>query len=146
MAEKMLRRLRVDNRTTETVVCLVRWHDRNIPRTRPGIRHALAELGEENLRRLLEIKRADNLSQASQDLLGEIRRAEEILDGLAAEGACVSLRQLAVRGNDLAALGLKGAGVGQMLRLLLNAVLDEAVANERTALMQYARKSMEETR
>ena len=63
-----------------------------------------------------------------------------------AEGACVSLRQLAVRGNDLAALGLKGAGVGQMLRLLLNAVLDEAVANERTALMQYARKSMEETR
>ncbi|WP_295588362.1 CCA tRNA nucleotidyltransferase [uncultured Oscillibacter sp.] len=146
MAEKMLRRLRVDNRTTETVVCLVRWHDRNIPRTRPGIRRALAELGEENLRRLLEIKRADNLAQASQDLLGEIRRAEEILDGLAAEGACVSLRQLAVRGNDLAALGLKGAGVGQMLRLLLNAVLDEAVANERTALMQYARKSMEETR
>lgn len=146
MAEEMLRRLRVDKQTKETVTCLVRWHDRNIPRTRPGISRALAELGEENLRRLLEIKRADNLAQASQDLLGEIRLAEEILDDLVAENACVSLRQLAVRGNDLTDLGMEGAAVGQMLQRLLDAVLDGSVINERAALMQYVRKSMEETR
>lgn len=145
LADVMLRRLRVDNRTRETVVRLVRWHDRNIPRTSAGIGRALSELGEEDLRRLLVIKRADNLAQARQDLLGEIRLAEEILDRLVAEGACVRISQLAVRGGDLTELGLKGTGVGRMLRTLLDAVLDGMVPNTREALMQYARNTMEET-
>ena len=145
LVDTMLRRLRVDNRTRETVVRLVRWHDRNIPRTSAGIGRALSELGEEDLRRLLVIKRADNLAQARQDLLGEIRLAEEILDRLVAEGACVRIDQLAVRGGDLAELGLKGADVGRMLRMLLDAVLDGTVPNTREALMQYARNTMEET-
>lgn len=145
LADDMLRRLRVDKRTRETVVRLVRWHDRNIPRTSAGIGRALSELGEEDLRRLLAIKRADNLAQARQDLLGEIRLAEEILDRLVAEGACVRIDQLAVRGGDLAELGLKGADVGRMLRMLLDAVLDGTVPNTREALMQYTRNTMEET-
>lgn len=145
LADDMLRRLRVDNCTRETVVRLVRWHDRNIPRTSAGIGRALSELGEEDLRRLLAIKRADNLAQARQDLLGEIRLAGEILDRLVAEGACVRIDQLAVRGGDLAELGLKGADVGRMLRMLLDAVLDGTVPNTREALMQYTRNTMEET-
>ncbi len=145
LADDMLRRLRVDNRTRETVVRLVRWHDRNIPRTSAGIGRALSELGEEDLRRLLEIKRADNLAQARQDLLGEICLAGEILDRLLAEGACVRIDQLAVRGGDLVELGLKGAAVGRMLRMLLDAVLDGTVPNTREALMQYTRNTMEET-
>lgn len=145
LADDMLRRLRVDNRTRETVVRLVRWHDRNIPRTSAGIGRALSELGEEDLRLLLEIKRADNLAQARQDLLGEIRLAGEILDRLLAEGACVRVDQLAVRGGDLVELGLKGAAVGRMLRMLLDAVLDGTVPNTREALMQYTRNTMEET-
>ena len=145
LADAMLRRLRVDNRTRETVVRLVRWHDRNIPRTPAGIGRALSELGEEDLRRLLEIKRADNLAQARQDLLGEIRLAGEILDRLVEENACVRINQLAVRGGDLAELGLAGAQIGRTLRALLDAVLDGAVPNTREALMQYARNMNHET-
>lgn len=145
LADAMLRRLRVDNRTREAVVRLVRWHDRNIPRTDAGIGRALSELGEEDLRRLLAIKRADNLAQARQDLLGEIRLAGEILDRLVADGACVRIDQLAVRGGDLAELGLAGVQIGRTLRALLDAVLDGTVPNDRESLMQYARKIMEET-
>lgn len=146
LADAMLRRLRVDNRTRETVVRLIRWHDRNIPRTDAGIGHALSELGEEDLRRLLEIKRADNLAQARQDLLGEIRLAGEILDRLVTKGACVRIDQLAVRGGDLAEMGLAGAQIGRTLRALLDAVLDGVVPNTREALMQYARNMNHETR
>lgn len=139
LAENMLRRLRVDNATRETVVRLVKWHDRNIPRTDQGLRRALRDLGETDLRRLLAVKRADNLAQAHQDLLGEIDRAESILDRLLAEGACVSLRQLAVDGRDLTALGLRGPAVGQVLTALLDAVVDGETPNERTALLERAR-------
>ena len=58
----MLSRLRADSATRETVIRLVAWHDKNIPRTRPGVAHALAALGEQDLRRLLAVKRADNLA------------------------------------------------------------------------------------
>ena len=41
MAEAMLGRLRAETVLRETVVQLVAWHDRNIPRTRPGVARAL---------------------------------------------------------------------------------------------------------
>ena len=138
LTEDMLRRLRVDNATRETVVRLVEWHDRNIPRTDQGLRRALRDLGEADLRRLLAVKRADNQAQAHQDLLGEIDKAEAILDRLLAEGACVSLGQLAVRGGDLAALGLRGPAIGRMLDLLLDRVVDGDVPNERDILLKTA--------
>lgn len=98
---------------------------------------ALGALGERDLRRLLDVKRADNLAQAPayRFLQGEIDRAECILDQLLVEGACVSLRQLAVNGRDLLAMGLSGPAVGQTLRELLNAVLDDSLPNERHALL-----------
>ena len=136
--EDMNRRLRGDNATRETVVRLVEWHDRNIPRTDQGLRRALRDLGEADLRRLLAVKRADNQAQAHQDLLGEIDKAEAILDRLLAEGACVSLKQLAVRGGDLAALGLRGPAIGRMLDLLLDRVVDGDVPNEREILLKTA--------
>ena len=142
LAEEMLRRLRADNATRETVVRLVAWHDRNIPRTRPGVASALRQLGETDLRRLLCIKRADNLAQdpAYRAMQKEIGRAEAILDRLLAEGACVSLDQLAVRGGDLLALGLSGPAVGETLEALLDAVIEERLPNDRAAQLEYARR------
>ena len=145
LAGEMLRRLRADNATTETVVRLVTWHDKNIPRTRSGVARALGKLGERDLRRLLDVKRADNLAQAPEyrSVQGEIDKAEAILDQLLAEGACVSLRQLAVNGRDLLALGLSGPAVGRILRTLLDAVLDETLPNQRAALLAAARNYKE---
>ena len=142
LAGEMLRRLRADNATAETVVRLVAWHDKNIPRTRPAIARALGKLGERDLRRLLDVKRADNLAQAPdcRVVQGEIDRAEAILNQLLAEGACVSLRQLAVNGRDLLGLGLSGPAVGKALQALLDAVLDETLPNEREALLNTARQ------
>lgn len=145
LAGEMLRRLRADNATTETVVRLVTWHDKNIPRTRSGVARALGKLGERDLRRLLDVKRADNLAQAPEyrAVQGEIDKAEAILDQLLAEGACVSLGQLAVTGRDLLALGLSGPSVGRTLQALLDAVLDETLPNQRAALLAAARNHKE---
>ena len=147
LAGEMLRRLRADNATAETVVRLVAWHDKNIPRTRPAIARALGKLGERDLRRLLDVKRADNLAQAPdcRVVQGEIDRAEAILNQLLAEGACVSLRQLAVNGRDLLGLGLSGPAVGKALQALLDAVMDGDLPNERQALLAAVRGQRAET-
>ena len=62
---------------------------------------------------------------------------EELLQTLLDQDACFSLRQLAVNGNDLLALGLSGPEVGAALEKLLSAVVDGEVPNDRHALLDY---------
>ena len=142
MSDAMLRRLRCSTEFRETVVRLVEWHDRDIPRTDRSIRKALRALGEKNLRRLIEVKRADNLAQAPayRDRQRELDRAEEILEKLLAEGACFSLRQLAVDGHDMLRLRIAGPDIGRTLNALLDGVMNGALPNERTVLLAEARR------
>ena len=139
LADGMLRRLKFPNDFRERVVRLVAWHDRDIPRTDRAVGRALRRLGEEELRLLLDLKRADNLAQASayHGRQAEIALAEEILDRLLAEDACFSLKQLAVNGNDLTALGLRGPAVGRALETLLSKVVDGELPNQRAALLEF---------
>ena len=143
LADGMLRRLRFPNEFRERVTRLIAWHDRDIPRTDKGVRRVLRLLGEEELRLLLALKRADNLAQAPayRGRQQEIARGEAILDRLLAEDACFSLKQLAVNGNDLKALGLRGPAVGRTLEALLNKVVDGELPNEREALLEFVTES-----
>lgn len=142
LADRMLRRLKCATEFRETVVRLVEWHDRDVPRTDKAIRKALGALGERDLRRLIQVKRADNLAQAPQfwDRQAEIDKAEVILDRLLAEDACFSLKQMAVNGKDLTELGLSGPAVGRALNVLLERVVSGELPNEREALLAAARK------
>ena len=142
LADDMLRRLKFSNAFRERTVRLIEWHDREIPRTDKGVRRALRALGEEELRLLLDLKRADNLAQAPayHGRQAEIQLAEEILDRLIEEDACFSLKQLAVNGEDLKALGLKGPAIGRALERLLNLVVDGGLLNERDVLLEALQK------
>ena len=142
LAEAICRRLRMDKKSAQRIVTLVRWHDRDIPRTKKAVARAARQLGEDTLRQLLAVKRADNRAQSPlcRGRAADIDRAEAILDDLLARQSCFSLRELAVRGNDLTALGLRGPAVGEALQKLLDAVLDGSVPNERPALLALARE------
>ena len=142
LAEAICRRLRMDKKSAQRIVTLVRWHDRDIPRTEKAVARAARQLGEDTLRQLLAVKRADNRAQSPlcRGRAADINRAEAILDDLLARQSCFSLRELAVRGNDLTALGLRGPAVGEALQKLLDAVMDGSVPNERPALLALAQK------
>ena len=142
LAEAICRRLRMDKKSAQRIVTLVRWHDRDIPRTEKAVARAARQLGEDTLRQLLAVKRADNRAQSPlcRGRAADIDRAEAILDDLLARQSCFSLRELAVRGNDLTALGLHGPAVGETLQKLLDAVMDGSVPNERPALLALARE------
>lgn len=139
LADTMLRKLKCATEFRETVVRLVAWHDRDIPRTDKAVRRALRQLGEADLRRLIALKRADNLAQVpayhSRQL--ELDKAESILEELLAADACFSLKQLEVNGRDLVQLGFEGPEIGRMLNELLDRVVDGELLNERAALMTF---------
>lgn len=144
LAQAALERLRMDNRSRQTILTLVERHDCELPLSERSVRRNLARYGEETLRLLLEVKRADNLAQAEayRDRQTLIRQWEDLLELVLAEGACFSLRQLAVKGNDLTALGLRGPAVGRALEELLELVIDEKLPNERGMLLEYVKEKL----
>lgn len=139
MAEEILARLRFSNAERREIIPLIRHHDAPIDPTPTAVRRKLNKLGEDGFFDLISLMRADNLAlnpefhhrQKTYDELEAIAR--EIL----AEEPCFSLRHLAVKGNDLMALGYQGKEIGEILRVLLAAVMDDLVENRREDLLDY---------
>ena len=147
IAARAAETLRLDNATRERVVNLVIHHD--IPlRTESGeintdrsfLLRRLNRFGEEDLRALFLIHRADRIATGYTTAEREDQRLRErmaALDALLAEKPCFTLKDLAVRGTDLKALGLKGKQIGDTLQALLEAVMDGKVENNRDELLKF---------
>lgn len=147
IADAALRALRCDNAARERVLTLVENHEMRTGRGKKDLRRLLAKIGEENMRDLLLVRRADAAAHAPEAAARLTTLADEderILHEITAERGCLHVKDLAVSGNDLLALGLKpGAAVGETLSRLLDLVLDEEVPNEKGALLAAARKEMQ---
>lgn len=150
MAEEILRRLRFSNAQREEITALVTHHGLSLPPEPKPIRRSLSKLGAEAFFRLLDIRRCDIKAQRrSPDVrrLSQVDAMEECARAVLSQEECLSLSTLAVGGADLMALGVvPGPRMGEILRALLDGVLDEQWPNERTALLAAARRLMEAQR
>ena len=144
LGDRILQRLRVDNHSRKQILTLVERHDCDLALNPRSVRRNLARYGEETVRLLLEVKRADSLAHAAayRDRQQLLRQWEELLAEELREGACFSLGQLAVRGGDLTALGLEGPAVGRALQTLLDQVLDGKLPNEREILLEFVKEKL----
>lgn len=146
IAEAALKGLHCDNQTMETILLLIRWHDRIRRFTRQNTRRMLAALGEHRSRLLFRVMNADVRAQNPQLLpekLAALAQGEQIMEELLAENACLTIKDLSVKGKDLLALGFTpGPQMGACLSALLDAVLDERLPNDRSCLLLEAEKML----
>ena len=141
MADKILRRLKAPTAIREEVVFLVENHMLELRADQKLLRRRMSKLGPELFHRLVLLQRADfcakgvtiNVNPNFPWILATIEKIEN-------EQPCLSLRDLAVDGNDMMALGLSGRAIGQTLTKLLDLVVDGQVQNEKQALLQAARE------
>lgn len=141
MADAMLRRLKFDNATREQVVELIGCHDAELSPAPRTVRRWLARLGPERFFQLLQVQRADCMAQHPEKVqarLEALQRVARYAQTCIDTGACLSLRDLAVGGRDVLALGISGPAVGTVLRELLDRVIDGALPNDRQALLREA--------
>ncbi len=143
-ADAITHRLKFDHHSRRQILTLVERHDAELALSGKSVRRNLARYGEELLRLLLKVKRADNLAQAPeyrtrQELIGQW---EQLLNVELAAGNCFSLKQLAVKGNDLLSLGMRGKTVGDALDELLSLVIDDKLPNDRVILLDYAKEKL----
>lgn len=137
IVEPILKRLRYDSKTVKTVTNLIAIHDLKSPKTKAEAKLLLSQIGVDNYRALISIKRADCRGKAQPHAIDEkLRHMEEFLTEILEKNECYSLGQLAVNGNDLKAVGITdGKEIRDTLNRLLHLVIREVCINERTALL-----------
>ncbi len=140
MADNILRRLKYDNDTRKSVVKLTREHDKCVRLTEPGIRKAVIEIGEDLFPLWLEVKEADALAQSlyrRQEKMDYLEKIRAVYSRILERGDCISLKTLAVTGNDLIAAGVpKGKEIGGLLRKMFQDVVDVPAHNDRDYLLK----------
>ncbi len=144
IADIMLKRLRCPNLLRKQTLDLIEQHDRPIPLTEREIRRLLKKMEPENVKRLFDLKRADNLAQSPEyrERQAQLDQAVILLQQVLDKPACFSLKQLAVNGIDMQNLGLRGPAIGAALRVLLERVIDGDLSNNHDELVNFARENL----
>lgn len=134
IANRVMQRLRFDNKTREEVLALVLYHDSDIAPTHKTVRRWLSKIGEDKFRKLLAVKLADIKAHAKgtqQSRIEKYLALHSILDEVIAQGQCFSMKDLAIRGKDVMSFGVpEGKLIGDTLRHILDKVVGGDLPNE----------------
>jgi tRNA nucleotidyltransferase (CCA-adding enzyme) len=146
MTRKILRRLKFDNDTIDKVTKIVRYHDQAIEPSDRGVRRAVNRMGEDIFPMILQVRRADVTAQSAykkEEKLQRLIYIEDIYRGICSRREAVSLKSLEVTGSDLIELGMQpGRQIGEMLRELLELVLDDPALNQKEKLLAICKEKM----
>ncbi len=131
-AESFLSSLRLDRSTIRIAADCCEMLDAELPRSDLNRKRWLRRYGVETVRCALACRDAFTGSHESR----ELRR-------ILKSGECFSLKHLAVSGDDLLALGLRGRALGEMLDFLLEYVMEYPENNRRDLLLSLASSTEE---
>ena len=147
IADDILRRLKAPTALREEVVTLIGRHMTRLQPDRKLLRRQVSKYGFPMVEAQLALQQADMGSKGTVEDDGSAVFAEvrQLLADLKAEDACLSLKDLAVNGNDLMALGFQGRAIGACLNRLLELVVEERLPNKKEALLAFAAGIKEKT-
>ena len=143
IARKRLQQLKYPNSVIERVCHLVRHHMFNYEPgwTDAAVRRFIARVGLSSVMELFALRLADTTATtggpSSWPLLSEFKSR---IDRVVETGEALSLKDLAVNGDDLAALGIpRNREMGALLSELLDTVLEDPSLNTKEKLLEIAR-------
>ncbi len=138
-AKRVLKRLKLDNDTINTASMLLRFGMLEITDDESRIRHIIYETGDKNILRILDFRAA--YEKCIGNDITDVRRMYDICNMIFERGDCVSLKNLAITGKELIAMGVPaGRQMGEILNSLLMLVLDNPQLNDREQLSKEALK------
>ena len=142
MANTVLHRLKAPTALRNRVERLIELHMTPLTADRKLLRRRVAQHGFETVYDLLRLQESDVKGTGVTENALSFAGVEEILKEIEAENACLTLKDLAISGHDLMALGFSGPAIGKTQRYLLEQVLEERLPNEKEALLTAARSQL----
>lgn len=131
LSRDILTRLKFDNNTIRTVSRLIRYHDYRLNADEKMVRK-LYSIIPNDMELMFIVQRADLMAHSNYHLeerLQELEGAYEIYLKIVKNKDPIRICDLCINGNDLLSMGIKGARIGEILKALLNRVLDEPALN-----------------
>ena len=140
--KKILRRLKSDNATIDTVSRLVRWHTYPFVAEERPLRRAMHKIGGDLFPLLFELRKADLKAHAEPyrtEGPETLHMVWNVYLGIKQREECTSLKDLAVNGSDLIAAGFApGKELGEILNQLLLLVIEEPQKNTKDMLLKQS--------
>lgn len=146
IAHDVLMRLKYDHKTIRKVETLVYFHMTSTDmKNEVKLKKFINKLGVENLNALIDLKIADFIGkrEGNDEKLYEINSFRNRIEHIINRGDPLTVRDLAVNGKDILALGIReGQEVGWILDVLLEKVLKNPDDNHKELLLEYASKEI----
>lgn len=147
ISREVLKRLKFDNKTIDTVSLLVYEHMSKFDKIKTSsIKKFMSRVGVQNLEDLFELQIADLKGSAKEfhdfsKVLDLKHKCQVILD----EKQPLSIKDLNINGSDLIGLGIKqGKQIGEVLNMLLEMVLEDPELNDRKKLIEIINEMYKE--
>ena len=141
MADAALLRLKAPTALRKQVTDLISRHMTPLEPDKHLLRRRLGKYGIQETLGLLELQKADYFATGTKAAPGPFPEIARIIEEILEEEACLSIRDLAISGTDLMALGFApGPKFGQCLAELLGLVQGDVIPNEKSALLQKAKE------
>jgi len=143
MADGILHRLKAPTALRQQVTGLIRHHMTPLEPDKRILRRRLGKFGIDGTLALLALQQADFCSKGTKEQTDLFASVTELIRQIRQEDACLTLKDLAVNGGDLIALGYTpGPKIRHCLQSLLERVQDETLDNSKEALLEAARAQL----
>ena len=154
MAGGILARLKFSNAQIDAVCHLIKEHMFNYESSwsDAAVRRFVQRVGAQNIDALFDLRLADIYGMKRVEVrlhdtavCGKLLELRERVDGVLSQKSAMGLKDLAVNGGDLIALGIPaGKKMGAILKELFEAVTDDPAMNNRDTLLALAKNLWKE--
>ncbi len=148
-AVEILKRLKSDNHSIDVISSRIRHHDYRPDSDIRNVRRAVNRIGEDIFPLLFPVRYADIMAQSDHKRQEKLEKEDSLLAlyrEILEKRQCLTLKDLKVDGRTLMEeAGMKsGKELGDMLKYLLEQVLEEPLWNEREKLLLMAAERLEQ--
>ncbi len=141
MANGILLRLKAPTALRQQVVALIERHMTPLEPDKRILRRRLGKYGIAGTLDLLTLQQADFSSKGTKEETDVFAQIRSLIRDIQSEDACLTVKDLAINGNDLIAIGFTpGPDIRKCLEGLLTAVQEDAIPNKKDSLLEAARK------
>ncbi len=140
MSQQIMRTLKFDNKTTQSVGILIREHMNKLQNPRLStVKRLIQRTGVENIGRLIDLQIADEAGSAPPHNFEPFEALREKVRCIIDRGDPINIGDLAIGGQDLMTMGFsRGPEIGRVLKQLLKYVIDNPQFNTKEKLLEFA--------
>lgn len=130
LSEKIMKRLKLPNKTISEVKTLVKYHDIIPNSDRVYVKKLLSQIGENNFKKLICVM------EASQNICDEAELMNKTMLDVISSGEAYTREMLEINGKDVIEAGFEGKKISETLNKILTLVIEDKLKNERAVLLK----------